>query len=62
MKDKARLLLLIEKYLAGEASEEEIEEVDRWYQSFETEPGLPPDALNPPEIKIEKTFLQKPHS
>ena len=32
--------LLIEKYLNGTASEEEIKMVDDWYASFEINPGI----------------------
>ncbi|WP_121353536.1 hypothetical protein [Flavisolibacter nicotianae] len=34
------LLILIEKYLNGEATESEREAVDEWYLSFESHPGL----------------------
>lgn len=32
--------LLIDKYLSGQASEEEIKLVEEWYASFESAPGL----------------------
>lgn len=34
------LIVLIDKYLTGEASENEKELVENWYQSFESMPGL----------------------
>lgn len=34
------LLILVEKYLHGQASEEERKLVDDWYASFEKNPGL----------------------
>ena len=34
------LIILIDKYQSGEATESEREAVDSWYLSFESRPGL----------------------
>lgn len=38
--DDYHIQLLIDKYLSGQASEEEIKLVEEWYASFEDAPGL----------------------
>ncbi|MDQ3278412.1 MAG: hypothetical protein M3Q06_08795 [Bacteroidota bacterium] len=43
------LTILITKYLNGEASDSEQENLDAWYLSFDSLPGLT-DQLNPEEL------------
>lgn len=57
--DRQRLLILIDRYLNGEATPAEILEVDDWYRSFDTAEGLPPETLEPGQFQLEKTILQK---
>ena len=38
--DLQQLSVLIEKYLSGDASEEERRLVDQWYDSFDADPAL----------------------
>lgn len=56
--DKHRLLDLIDRYLAGQATVEEIREIDRWYDEFDKQPDLPADAISPAAPLKEKTILQ----
>ena len=44
------LIILIDKYLKGEATEAELALVDTWYLSFEKEEGFT-DRLSPEEIE-----------
>lgn len=52
------LLVLVEKYLNGQASEEERKLVDDWYASFEQNPGLL-DLLDKEGVELakKKSFL-----
>lgn len=52
------LLVLVEKYLAGQASEAERQLVDDWYDSFEKNPGLK-DHLDKEEMELamKRNFL-----
>lgn len=52
------LLVLVEKYLAGQASEEERRLVDDWYDSFEKNPGLT-DQMDKEGVELasKKSFL-----
>jgi len=49
------LQVLIEKYLAGKATEEEAKVVDAWYSSFDAEAGiasvLTQEQLNDMQVK-----------
>jgi hypothetical protein len=46
--NKDKLLTLIERYLADEATADEIQEVDAWYNQFDSLPDLDPGALKSP--------------
>ena len=52
------LLVLVEKYLTGQASEEECRLVDEWYASFDKNPGLL-DQSDKEEVELagKKSFL-----
>ncbi|RYY30479.1 MAG: hypothetical protein EOO04_04710 [Chitinophagaceae bacterium] len=56
--DKERLLLLIERYLSNQASEAERQELDHWYNQFDSKPGLDPEMLKPPDSFEEKRFCR----
>ena len=57
-----QILILLEKYLEGNASPEEIREVDAWYDHFENKADLDLSKEQPPGLKLEKTFLQNSQS
>ncbi len=42
-------MILVDKYLNGEATESEREAVDAWYMSFESKPGLT-EQIGPEEM------------
>ncbi len=53
--NKDKLLILIERYLANEATADEIKEIDAWYDQFDHEPDLDPEVLKtPPPLVINR--------
>jgi len=57
------LQVLIEKYLAGKATEEEAKAVDAWYNSFDAEAGitsvLSQDQMNDMQVKGFSAIINK---
>ena len=58
----SHILKLLEKYLDGTATPDEIREVDAWYDHFENKADLDLSNEKPPKLKFEKTFLQDSQS
>lgn len=56
---KERLLYLIDQFLAMSATDEEKEELEAWYASFDKLAGFTPDNQSLP-LFSEKTILQNP--
>lgn len=56
---KERLLYLIDQFLAMSATDEEKNELEKWYASFDKLPGLTPNNQSLPLLS-EKTILQNP--
>jgi len=50
---------IIEKYLSGDATKEEVDAVDAWYQAFEEQPGLTDNLTNQEIDMAIKSSLRK---
>jgi len=53
----SEIQVLIEKYLNGQATEEEKEAVDAWYNSFDPVPGLTSELSNTEITDMQKAGL-----